>query len=173
MIVGTGFELNGSGNRKENVICTNSIDKREIWRVETGGVERRLFINDGKLFFFDEGGALNCLSVHDGTKIWQTDSLSKLNVYTTIPHMTFEGPQIIVYGSDLNNMVVLDSATGRTVDQGSYIEMRSKNRMPTWSSSYRIKKSDKVFVVSVSDSLESAEDYRQTFNVKIEEGTYR
>lgn len=89
-------------------------------------------------------------------QLWQSDTLKQVGYYTLGLDLVFDRGKIIYFETNLENLVVLDQATGKVITTGSYHEILNRGLMRPVSHNYRIPVADSSYYsVCVSDSLET------------------
>ncbi|MGN7723980.1 outer membrane protein assembly factor BamB family protein [Chitinophaga sp. 22620] len=137
------------------VRCIDYLDKQKVWEYEMGENIKSVFENDGKIYFISKGFIMHAIDINTGARIWQSDSLQQgSGYYPSSPKLVFDQGKIVFMNGNLNNLTVLDEATGKLITKGTYHDILKMQLVLPVNHIYKVKADDKsYYTVCVSDSF--------------------
>jgi hypothetical protein len=152
----------------DSLFCQKFSDKSYLWKKQIGENVARLFLNKELLYYFDDTQRLYCLNNQTGELIWKSDPIFPKQPF--YPHLEFEKGKILSYFSDLNEIFLIDMATGIIQEKTTASNLQKNLFLVPDTVRYYIKlDSTNTYEVSVINTLISAFDFRKEFEVVIEE----
>ncbi|MEO6229687.1 MAG: PQQ-binding-like beta-propeller repeat protein [Ferruginibacter sp.] len=151
----------------DTLTCRNSSKNSILWQKKTGDNIDKLFLNDQRLYYFDETQCLNCLDCFTGKVLWQSDSIFPKQPFN--PHLEFENGKILSYFSNLNEIVVLDISNGNVQKKISYQDVQKQGFLLPSKVKYKVSHADKNYKIQVMTTLFGTGDFRNQFDILIDE----
>jgi outer membrane protein assembly factor BamB len=133
--------------------CIDYTSKKKVWEYEAGDGIKSLSVNNGILYFVAPYHIMHAVDIKTGTRLWQSDTLRRNTPHPMDPKLIIEKGQIVYY-EYLDNMIVLDQATGKVFAKVGYQDVLKRGLLLPVNSRFRIPADDKSYYsVLVTDSL--------------------
>jgi len=152
-----------TASTKDTLQCKSYSSGKVYWQQKVEGELEKIFIDHDRVYYLDGSPCLKALT-HNGAPVWQSAAL--FDKQKDWPRLTLEKGKLITWDSDYKNMALLDSITGKTVEQNSEEMFRSQGYLQGMKKIYEVNAEGKIYKVVVSNDLYS-EDFRTSFRVQI------
>ncbi len=156
----------------DTLFCRKNAASSVLWKKKTGANISRLFINQNRLYYFDDTKSLNCIDTETGNLVWQSEAV--FDADPLFPGLLIEQGRIICYYTNLDDMFLLDPENGKLLERETYENLQKRNFLIPEVKQYKVLKDSKYqYNIKIKNSLFGLEDFRNSFDVLIQKGTYR
>jgi outer membrane protein assembly factor BamB len=151
----------------DTLFCTKNMTGSVLWKRKIGTNVRRLFINQNRLYFFDDTKTLNCIDTKTGNMVWQSEAIFDKDPLN--PRLLFEQGKAICYFSSLNHMFLLDAENGNFLEKAAFENLQKGGFLIPEISKYNVLKDGKSqYCVKVENSLFGSKDFKSSYDVLVQ-----